>query len=56
MEGILIGRYPGDSYAGGNPWQLLTAVLGKLVETSGSAPSIILSVPFRSLHLTADYN
>ena len=19
--GILIGRYPGDSYAGGNPWQ-----------------------------------
>ena len=23
--GILIGRYPGDSYAGGNPWQLLTA-------------------------------
>ncbi len=30
MEGILIGRYPGDSYAGGNPWQLLTAVLGKL--------------------------
>ena len=27
--GILIGRYPGDSYAGGNPWQLLTAVLGE---------------------------
>ena len=25
-----MGRYPGDSYAGGNPWQLLTAVLGKL--------------------------
>ena len=23
--GILIGRYPGDTYAGGNPWQLLTA-------------------------------
>jgi glucoamylase len=25
----LIGRYPGDSYAGGNPWQLLTAVYAK---------------------------
>jgi hypothetical protein len=25
-----MGRYPGDSYAGGNPWQLLTAVLGKI--------------------------
>ena len=20
--GILIGRYPGDTYAGGNPWQV----------------------------------
>ena len=29
MPGILIGRYPGDSYAGGNPWQLLTAVYAK---------------------------
>lgn len=29
IPGILLGRYPGDSYAGGNPWQLLTAVLGK---------------------------
>ena len=29
LPGILIGRYPGDSYAGGNPWQLLTAVYGK---------------------------
>jgi glucoamylase len=27
--GVLIGRYPGDSYAGGNPWQLLTAVFAK---------------------------
>ena len=25
----MIGRYPGDSYAGGNPWQLLTAVFAK---------------------------
>ena len=24
------GRYPGDVYAGGNPWQLLTAALGEL--------------------------
>jgi len=29
LPGILIGRYPGDSYAGGNPWQLLTAVFAK---------------------------
>jgi hypothetical protein len=29
IPGILIGRYPGDAYAGGNPWQLLTAVLAK---------------------------
>ena len=28
--GVLMGRYPGDSYAGGNPWQLLTAVLAKI--------------------------
>ena len=28
-SGIVIGRYPGDNYAGGNPWQLLTAVLGE---------------------------
>jgi len=30
VPGILYGRYPGDHYAGGNPWQLLTAVLGEL--------------------------
>jgi glucoamylase len=30
LPGILIGRYPGDVYAGGNPWQLLTAVTAKL--------------------------
>lgn len=30
VPGILIGRYPGDVYAGGNPWQLLTAVLAEL--------------------------
>lgn len=29
LSGILIGRYPGDVYAGGNPWQLLTAVYAK---------------------------
>ena len=29
IPGVLLGRYPGDSYAGGNPWQLLTAVLAK---------------------------
>ena len=30
VPGVLIGRYPGDSYAGGNPWQLLTATLAEL--------------------------
>ena len=29
VPGILIGRYPGDTYAGGNPWQLLTAILAE---------------------------
>merc|ERR1711997_1255725 len=28
-SGIVIGRYPGGHYAGGNPWQLLTAVLAE---------------------------
>jgi len=34
--GILIGRYPNDSYAGGNPWQLLTAVLAECFYVGGS--------------------
>ena len=34
---MLIGRYPGDSYAGGNPWQLLTAVLGELFYIASSS-------------------
>lgn len=29
VPGILYGRYLGDHYAGGNPWQLLTAVLAE---------------------------
>jgi hypothetical protein len=29
VPGVLIGRYPGDKYAGGNPWQLLSAVFAK---------------------------
>ena len=45
VPGVLIGRYPGDSYAGGNPWQLLTAVYAKtfyqgasvLLESNGFA-------------------
>ena len=32
-----MGRYPGDSYAGGNPWQLLTAVTAKLFYQGASA-------------------
>ena len=37
VPGILYGRYPGDSYAGGNPWQLLTAVLGELFYLSAQS-------------------
>jgi glucoamylase len=33
--GVLIGRYPGDTYQGGNPWQLLTAVLAELFYLAG---------------------
>lgn len=29
LPAVLFGRYPGDVYDGGNPWQLLTAVLGE---------------------------
>ena len=31
LYGILYGRYPGDVYAGGNPWLLTTAALGSLM-------------------------
>ena len=37
IPGILIGRYPGDVYAGGNPWQLLTAVTAKTFYQGASA-------------------
>ncbi len=26
LSGVSVGGYPADAYAGGNPWQLLTAV------------------------------
>jgi len=35
--GILIGRYPGDVYAGGNPWQLLTAATAEFFYLGGHA-------------------
>ena len=31
MPGVLIGRYPGDTYAGGNPWVLTTAALAQVL-------------------------
>ena len=34
--GVLIGRYPGDTYAGGNPWQLLTAVTAEVFYLGGT--------------------
>ncbi len=36
VPGMLFGRYPGDSYAGGNPWQLLTAVASEVFYLGGS--------------------
>lgn len=36
---MLFGRYPGDSYAGGNPWPLLTAVTAKAFYQGASAIS-----------------
>jgi glucoamylase len=46
VPGILYGRYQGDTYAGGNPWVLLTAALGQLlynaaqeIVVSSSSPS-----------------
>lgn len=39
IPGMLFGRYPGDSYAGGNPWQLLTAVAAKALYQGAQAIS-----------------
>lgn len=50
LPGVLIGRYPGDSYAGGNPWQLLTAVLAELFYQGASqfqSPNHILTAEMR---------
>lgn len=45
IPGVLYGRYPGDSYAGGNPWQLLSASLAELYYQCATA----------ALQLGADY-
>ncbi len=37
VPGTLFGRYPGDSYAGGNPWQLLTSVAAEVFYLGGTA-------------------
>ena len=46
LPGVLYGRYPGDTYAGGNPWVLTTAALANLfyrgaieILSSGDLPS-----------------
>ena len=31
LDDFVLGRYQGDSYAGGNPWVLSTAALGSLL-------------------------
>ncbi len=30
LSGVLVGRYPSAAYAGGNPWQLLTAFVAEI--------------------------
>jgi len=47
-SGIVIGRYPGDHYAGGNPWQLLTAVLGETFYLGAQAT--LKSIEDRDVH------
>ena len=37
VGGVLIGRYPGDVYHGGNPWVLTTAALAQLLFRVGAA-------------------
>jgi len=37
IPGVLIGRYDGDHYAGGNPWHLLTASLARLLYRGASS-------------------
>jgi glucoamylase len=36
VPGVLYGRYPGDTYAGGNPWVLTTAALAQLLFRAGT--------------------
>lgn len=36
-QGVLFGRYPGDSYEGGNPWILLTASAATLLYRQAAA-------------------
>mmetsp|Transcript_114367 Transcript_114367/g.180026 ORF Transcript_114367/g.180026 Transcript_114367/m.180026 type:complete len:494 (+) Transcript_114367:77-1558(+) len=37
VPGVLFGRYPGDNYAGGNPWVLLTASAATLLYRQAEA-------------------
>jgi len=36
VPGVLIGRYPGDTYANGNPWVLTTAALAQVLYRAAS--------------------
>jgi len=48
LPGILYGRYPGDIYAEGNPWQLLTAVLAEVFYLASEE---IVSLPKIQMYL-----
>ncbi len=56
QSGILIGRYPGDSYAGGNPWGLLTAVTAEVCFKAGEATLKTIAKNGKAAPLDAEAN
>ena len=56
LEGILIGRYPGDTYQGGNPWQLLTAALAEVFYIAAEQNFIDASINDITLTMSSDYD
>ncbi len=52
--GMLFGRYPGDVYMGGNPWQLLTAVTAELFYKGADINARKVVEAQRDIELSAD--
>jgi hypothetical protein len=40
LPGVLLGRFPEDTYVNGNPWALVTAALGRLFYQGASTALI----------------